>query len=193
MAAALLLITVGGVVGRCSGEEARATTRLPSATEAPRGPESLLGALSFSSKREPISITSDAMEFDYGTRVLTYKGAVVVTQGDMKLESASLTVALDEHADNQVKEVVANGNVRLSKGSRWATGGHAVFDQGNNTVVLSEKAELHDGPNQINGDRVVVYLNEERSVVEGGNNSRVRAVLFPSQGEALPTPEGKTP
>ncbi|HEX7406476.1 MAG TPA: LptA/OstA family protein [Candidatus Binatia bacterium] len=189
MAAVLLLAVIGALADRSCGQEARAATRSPAATGTPPGPESLLGAMSFSSKREPISITADAMEFEYRTRVLAYKGSVVVIQGDMKLESNRLTVALDDHVDNQVKEVVADGNVRLSKGSRWATGGRAVFDQGRNTVVLSEKAELHDGPNQITGDRVVVYLNEERSVVEG----RVKALLSPSQVEAVPAAGEKKP
>jgi lipopolysaccharide export system protein LptA len=39
---------------------------------------------------------------------------------------------------------------------------------------------LHDGPNQIAGDRVIVYLDEDRSVVEGGDK-RVKAVLFPER------------
>jgi lipopolysaccharide export system protein LptA len=171
-----------------AGEEGRAVTRLPAVNKpsAP-GPGSLLGALSFAASRDPISVSSDVMEFDYRARVLTYKGSVVVTQGDMKLESNTLTVALDEQPDGRIKEVVADGQVRLSKGTRWATGGHAVFDQARNTVVLSDNAEVHDGPNRVSGERVVVYLNDERSVVEGGNH-RVTAELFPSHDN--PTPGG---
>jgi len=157
------------------------------------GPETLLGSFSFTSKREPISITSDALEFDYRSRVLKYLGAVVATQGDMKLQSKSLTITLDGQVDNRIKEVVADGHVRLSKGTRWATGGRAVFNQDHNTVILSGNAELHDGGNVVKGDRVVVYLNEERSVVEGGKG-RVEAVLVPSQRMEPPLPvESKSP
>jgi lipopolysaccharide export system protein LptA len=181
-----MLVSIGVLAGPSAAEPARAATRLPPAgTSSTPGPDSLLGALSFTAGRDPIAVSADAMEFDYHSRVLTYTGSVVVTQGDMKLESKSLTVALDDHADNRIKEVVADGQVRLSQGTRWATGGHAVFDQARNTVVLSDNAELHDGPNQVNGDRVVVYLDEERSVVEGGKG-RVTAKLFPSQGAATP-------
>jgi lipopolysaccharide export system protein LptA len=45
--------------------------------------------------------------------------------------------------------------------------------------VLSDNAVLHDGPNQVAGERVIVYLQEERSVVESGSNTRVKAVLYP--------------
>ncbi len=166
-----------------AAEQARAARVTPGAASGtgagPNNPLGPLGGLSFTANREPIAVSADTMEFDYRTRVLTYKGAVVVTQGDMKLESTTLTVALDEQVDNRVKEVVADGSVRLSQGGRWATGGHAVFDQARNIMTLSDNAELHDGPNEVKGDVVTVYLNEQRSEVTGGKG-RVTAKLFPS-------------
>jgi lipopolysaccharide export system protein LptA len=189
---ALMLLAIGVAAAPSAGEEAQAATRVPAASTKPLpGPDSLLGALSFTANRDPIDVSADAMEFDYRSRVLTYTGHVEVTQGDMKLESKRLTVALDEGPENRIKEVVADGQVRLSKGTRWATGKHAVFDQAQSTVVLSGDAQLHDGPNQVTGDRVVVYLDEKRSVVEGGKG-RVTAKLFPSQGTGTPA-GGRTP
>jgi lipopolysaccharide export system protein LptA len=152
----------------------------------------LLGALSFGSSREPISVTAESLDFDYRSRVITYRGKVVATQGDMELQSQLLTVALDDGRGDRLKTVVAEGGVRLSKGSRWATGGRAVFDQTKRTVVLSEDAVLHDGPNQVSGERVVVYLDEQRSVVEGGEG-RVKAVLYPPDDAAQKHAGGGTP
>lgn len=189
---ALMLVSLGVFATPSAGEEARAATHAGRASNGPAAsPDSLLGALSLSSRRDPIAVTADTMEFDYRTRVLTYKGSVVVTQADMKLEANNLTVSLDEHADNRVKEVVADGNVRLSQGARWATGGRAIFDQARNLVVLRDNAELHDGPNEVKGDLVTVYLDEQRSEVKGGKG-RVTAKLFPSQIESTPA-GGKAP
>ena len=189
---ALMLVSLGVVVTPSAGEEARAATRpARTSTRSSAGPDSWLGAFSLTSSRDPIAVTADAMEFDYRTRVLTYKGNVVVTQADMKLEANSVTVALDEHVDNRVKEVVADGHVRVSQGARWATGGRAVFDQAQNLVKLSDNAELHDGPNEVKGDVVTVYLDEQRSEVTGGKG-RVSAKLFPSHIESTP-PGGKAP
>ena len=64
------------------------------------------------------------------------------------------------------------------------SGRRAVFDQAKQTVVLSDGAVLHDGPNQVAGERVIVYLKEDRSVVESGSNSRVKAVLYPGKDDA---------
>lgn len=202
-----MLVSLGVAATASAGEEPQAATRLPAVNaRSTPGPESLLGALSFTASRDPISVSADVMEFDYRARVLTYKGSVVVIQGDMKLESNTLTVALEEKSDGQIaksdsqieksdsqiegsdsriKEVVADGHVHLSKGAGWATGGHAVFDRARNIVELSDNAEVHDGPNRVNGDRVTVYLSEERSVVEGGNH-RVTAELFPSHANTTP-------
>jgi lipopolysaccharide export system protein LptA len=149
----------------------------------PTGPgdqlDGLLGGFAINGQRGPVRIDADTMEFDYKTRILTYRGAVTVTQEDMTLHSNTLRVTLDpEHADKP-REVVAEGKVQIDKGARRATGGRAVFDNAARTVTLSEDARLHDGPNEVAGERVVVYLDEQRSVVEGGQE-RVRAVLYPS-------------
>lgn len=86
----------------------------------------------------------------------------------------------------QLQEIVALGNVRIDSGTRWAVGGRAVFDQTQRTLVLTESPVLHDGSNEVIGDRVVVYLDEDRSVVEGGRK-RVKAVLYPDK---QPAPAG---
>jgi len=53
-----------------------------------------------------------------------------------------------------------------------------VFDQASRTVTLSDDAVLRQGANEVAGERVRVYLDEERSVVEGGKLP-VRARLYP--------------
>jgi lipopolysaccharide export system protein LptA len=194
-AQAVLLVLLGGlgVTRARAADEARAATHVPAAAEhAAPTTDPLLGGLSLGSRRDPIAVSADSLVYDNRTRVLTYSGGVVATQGDMKLESQTLTVALDDQADSRLKEVVASGAVRLSKGARWATAGRAVFDQTRRTVVLSDNAVLHDGLNQVSGEQVTVYLDEERSEVKGGNG-RVKALLFPSQSATAGGGERTTP
>jgi lipopolysaccharide export system protein LptA len=174
--AALLLVAV-----RAPGQPTTPTAAegRSSRPESRHGPRDLLGTFSLTSERGPVHIKSDELEFDYRARVLAYRGGVTVTQGDLKLSSDSLRIRFDPDARDSVREVVAEGSVHISKGQREATGGRAVFDQEKRTVTLSDDATLRDGPNEVAGERVVVYLDEERSIVEGGKD-RVRAVLFPS-------------
>lgn len=140
--------------------------------------DGLLGSFSLGGDRGPVRVDADSMEFDYKTMVLTYRGNVVVTQADMTLRSHSLRVVLPREGEQRPKEVVAEGDVRIDAGTRHASGGRAVFDDAKRTVTLSDQARLSDGPNEVAGERVVVFIDEQRSVVEGGPE-RVRAVLYP--------------
>jgi lipopolysaccharide transport protein LptA len=114
--------------------------------------------------------------------VATFRGDVVTTQDDVVMHSAVLRVVFvpSEGIGNleQLQTVVAEGDVRITQGNRVARGERAEFDDAARTLVLSGKAVLVEGSNEIRGERVIVYLDEERSVVEG-TNSRVKAVLVP--------------
>ena len=170
-------------------------------TRGSNGGPALFDGGSFGSSKEPITVTSDKLEYDYKTNVVVYRGEVVAIQGDTKVRSDVLTVtfvrtqtpgtttggtAPDPGPDpankggQRVQEIVATGKVRIDNGTRWATGGRAVFEQDTRTVVLTENPVLHDGSNEVAGDRVVVFLDENRSVVEGGRK-RVKAVIYPNK------------
>jgi len=73
-------------------------------------------------------------------------------------------------------------------------GGRATYEQEQRTLVLTENPVLHDGPNIVIGERVTVYLDENRSVVEGGQK-RVKAVFHPNEkSNAAPaTPKAAAP
>ena len=192
MSLCLLAVTASAGLGR--GADAPA--------EAPKS--KFLDSTDIGKSKEPIVVTSDRLEYDYRGNVVVYKGAVQATQGKLKITSDTLTVTFAEDKDKdkekksgqapaegglalgagsaQLKEIVAAGKVRIEDGTRWATGGRAVFDQANRILVLSETPVLHDGANEVAGDRVIVFLDEDRSVVEGGRK-RVKAVLYPDREE----------
>jgi lipopolysaccharide export system protein LptA len=142
--------------------------------------DSLFGDFSLRSRSEPISVRSDKLEFSYRQRVLEYTGQVVVTQGDLTLKADVLQVTINEDTNDRLQQITASGNVEIAQGKRSAAGGKAVFNQQDRTIILSDGAVLMEGPNKISGDRVIVYLDEERSVVEGGDR-RVQALLYPGE------------
>ena len=192
------LVLVVCFAGTATGEDAK-----PTPTAHPAGPGGLFQSLSLGSGKGPVRIDADTLELDYKGSVVTYKGHVEVVQGDVTVNSDRLAIRYDPTAvkakpdkpgapapspspgaaqgpdANKIKEIVAEGNVKIRQGTRIAEGRRAVFDQAKQTVVLSDNAVLHDGPNQVAGERVIVYLQEERSVVESGSNTRVKAVLYP--------------
>lgn len=179
----------------------------PSAKAEEKG---LFDSLSLTSRREPINIRSRDLEFRYDEKRITYRGEVVVQQGDVTLKSDLLTVTYEEPAmtngakttaagvptaagattRQQLKEIIAEGNVEIISGDRRATGKKAVFNEAKRTVVLSGDAALREGGNRVTGERVTVFLDEKRSVVEGGKE-RAQMVFIPQPQD--PEKRKKTP
>lgn len=164
-----------------AGARAEGAPASPRPGDAPAGLEQgrFLSSFSFSGQRGPVAISAKTLEFDYRARQLTFQGEVTVAQDDMTLRSNVLRVVLDEKAQDRVRSVVAEGAVRITKGDRVATGGRATFEQATRTVVLSEGAVLREGANELAGDELTVFLDEERSVINGGKDP-VHMVLVPS-------------
>ena len=146
-------------------------------------------SLSLTSRKAPIHIRSHDLEFFYEEKRIQYRGNVVVTQGDMTLKSDRLTVlyedpaptAADTSAQQRLKHIVAEGRVEITSGERRATSRKAIFNQQKRTVTLRGNAVLQEGPNQVKGDIVTVFLDENRSIVKGGKGKRqAQMVLIPN-------------
>lgn len=149
-------------------------------------------SLSLTSRKEPIHIRSEDLEFFYGKNRIEYRGNVVVTQGDMTLRSDFLTVFYDDQASvprspktsppQRIKRIVAEGNVEITSGERLATSRKAVFNEKKRTVTLQGNAILREGTNQVAGDVVEVFLDEKRSIVKGGKGKRrAQMLLIPDE------------
>ena len=136
--------------------------------------------MEFGNSKAPIHISSQSMSLDYQNHSVLWNGSVRATQADATLTSNQLRVNYLDKDFKQMKDMVADGNVRLSQGTRWATGQHGVMDQTRRTVVLTGSPVAHDGNDQITGCKITVYLDTSRSVVDCAH-----AVLFP-HSEASP-------
>ncbi|MEE8075336.1 MAG: lipopolysaccharide transport periplasmic protein LptA [Candidatus Binatia bacterium] len=127
--------------------------------------------------KEPIVITSDRMEVDRKNNTISYKGHVIVVWGAATMKSETLTANYDPGLET-LNKVVAKGKVRVTQGKRVATGGRAVFKSQDNTITLLDNPLVREGKNQVSGSRIILFISEDRVVVEGGTQ-RVKAVIFP--------------
>ena len=135
--------------------------------------DSPFSSLQFAGNKGPVDIKADALDLDYKGNVVTFRGHVHAIQADAVLTSDTLTVTYGKDF-HEVKEMVANNNVRMSQGTRWATGDRAVLDQAKHTVTLTGSPVVHDGEDQVAGTKITVHLDTGKSEVEGA-----RAVFFP--------------
>ena len=126
----------------------------------------------FTASHAPIDITSDTVEANQKQNIVSFKGNVVAKQEDITLYANALTIYYDPNT-KKLKEIMAVGNVKVIQLDRRATSQKATFHQEENKVVLDGEAVVREGENVIRGERVIFYVDEERSVVEGGKGGRV--------------------
>src|SRR5512144_1614682 len=112
-----LVIVIAVALAAAGPGVAAADPVRPQSAAGPAGQlDGLLGGFALGGERGPVHINADTMEFDYKTKVLTYRGAVTVTQADMTLRSNVLRVVLDADKPERPREVVAEGEVLITKG-----------------------------------------------------------------------------
>lgn len=146
-----------------------------SSEEAKNSAAGPFSSLQFTSNKGPINIKSDALDLDYKGNTVTFRGHVRAAQGDAILTSNTLTVTYAGKDFHDLKQMVADQNVRMSQGTRWATGDRAILDQTNHTVILTGSPVVHDGDDEVTGSKITVHLDTGKSEVEGA-----RAMFFPN-------------
>jgi len=134
-------------------------------------------------KKDPIFITADWMEVDQKQNTITYKGRVVTVQAEMTMRSETLTAYYDPEM-KQMKQIIAEGKVNATQGNRVATGEKAVFDDKAKTVTLTGSPVMRQGNSQVSGNKVIYFVEQDKSIVEGDGKIRVQATIFPDELKA---------
>lgn len=129
------------------------------------------------SSNDPIGISANSIEADIQNQSATYVGNVVVSQGELKLRSDTLTIKTNK---GEINRIQAKGNVVLANRDATASGGDAIYDVGGKTVVLSGRVVLTQGQNVLKGTRLVVNLQSgEAKLTASDTGGRVEG-LFPA-------------
>ena len=161
---------------------------------AAKGPKMDKGFGFTTNSNAPIDILSDTVEADQKQNTVIFKGNVVAKQEDITLYANTLTITYDPNT-KKLKEIMAVGNVKIVQLERRATSQKATFDQDESKVILDGEAVVREGENVIRGEKVIFYVDEERSLVEGKKGGRVSTSITPSSKEEReskkPKGEGK--
>ena len=140
---------------------------------------------------QPINIVSDRLEAYSEKRMVVFSGNAVATQGARTIRSDRLTLfykedkmpagraAGEEGGMGNLERVEATGHVTITEGERIVTGKEAVFDQATRKITMTGGAVMREGASVIRGDRIVVFLDENRGVVESSESGRVTATIYP--------------
>lgn len=163
-----LLFLIGLVCMLCVGPVQAAQSGAPAKTRQDR-----------SSK--PINIKADELKADNKGKTAIFTGRVVARQEDLTIYSEKLVIYYGENQE-QVDRIEAIGSVRILQTNRVGTGGHAVYESKEGKITLSGNPKVTQDKDSVTGKLIVYYLDEDRSVVTGGENARVEAVIHPKPG-----------
>jgi lipopolysaccharide export system protein LptA len=149
--------------------------------------------------KEPIQVVADRLEAFDAEKLVVFSGNAVAVQGDKVIKSDKISLyykkekspaktkpAKDFSPAGDLERIEARGHVTVTQGPKVVTGELAIYYQDEQKIVMTGNPLMRDGNNTIAGDRIVVFVNENRGVVERSDNKRVTATIYPGD-----KPEGK--
>jgi lipopolysaccharide export system protein LptA len=118
-------------------------------------------------KREPIVITSRRMQADKLGDKVTFTGDVILKKEGMTLNSDLMVVFYDVKTKG-IRDIEASGNVVVRKEGRVAYSNKAFYDSREEKIVLTGDARIVENENQLGGEKITLFMRDDRSIVEGG-------------------------
>lgn len=125
------------------------------------------GAAQEHGKREPIVITSDSMKAAKLDDRVEFSGNVTLKKEGMTLSSDTVAVLYDGRTKG-IREIEAQGNVVVRKEGRVAHANRAQYYSREEKIVLTGDARIIENENELGGDRITLFMRDDRSIVEGG-------------------------
>jgi lipopolysaccharide transport protein LptA len=135
----------------------------------------------------PITITADELVTDDIAKTAEFIGNVTVVRGEYTLKAERLTLyykAAEQpsapHGAGRanIRQIIAQGDVRLSSTELTATGAHGLYDASRRTIELSgDGSTIISGEKAVSGSKITIDLDTNRFEVSGGTENRVKAVF----------------
>jgi lipopolysaccharide export system protein LptA len=145
-------------------------------------------------KDAPVHIVSDSLEAYQQQQKVVFIGHVVAKQGELTIRGDRMTVFYgkqgkpepeEEGLGGKIDRVEVDGNVHITQKKIVATGEHVVYFSEENKIVLTGKPRVEQGKDSIQGAKITLFLDTEKSVVEGGPSRPVEATIYSSTSGGL--------
>jgi lipopolysaccharide export system protein LptA len=129
-------------------------------------------------RSQPVTVDSDRMERFGKEGLIIFSGNVVARQNNSVQYADRLEVYLDEKGD-KILRTVSTGSVRVvTRDCKTGTARRAEYFDLDQRVVLIGNARVWQDDNVVSGETITIYLAQDRNVVVGGKQERVKAVFY---------------
>ena len=136
---------------------------------------------------QPVTITADELVSDDTSETAEFIGNVKVVRGDYTLTADRLKVHYRRSdrpsppkavGRSNIREIVAEGHVRIISTELTATAERAVYDAQNRMIELSgENSTVAGSGGTVRGSKITLFLDTNQFQVDGDQKSRVKAVF----------------
>ena len=136
-------------------------------------------------RSQPVTVDADQLVSDQKQGLVIFTGNVVARHNNSIQYADRMEVYLDEKGD-KVLRTVSTGTVRIiTRDCRTGTARRAEYYDAEQRVVLIGDARVWQEENVVTGERITIFLAEDRSMVESGAGGRVKGIFYPKrEGEA---------
>ena len=126
---------------------------------------------------DELNILSNKMEAFENEGLVVFTGDVIATKKDFKLSCDKMYVyyATDANGKKHIKKIIALGRVIIETKKWKAYADRAVYFKDQEKLVLEKNPKIWYGENLVEGDRVIIYFNQDKSEIFAENRGRVRA------------------
>lgn len=130
----------------------------------------------------PVEVEANEMEIIDADRQAIFRGKVDAVRDNQHIRSDIMTVfysdvkQADGTSKSQVSKLDATGNVTVTTEKQVITGEWAKMDVQANTLIVGGKVKLMDGKTTLQGEKLNVDLDTNRTLMTGG---RVKGSFVP--------------
>jgi lipopolysaccharide export system protein LptA len=135
-------------------------------------------------RAQPVTVDADKMERFGKEALVVFTGNVIARQNNSVQYADRMEVYLDERGD-KILRTVSTGSVRIiTRDCRTGTARRAEYHDLEQRVVLLGNARVWQEDNVVSGETITIFLSQDRSVVQGGKQERVKAVFYQKDEKA---------
>lgn len=128
----------------------------------------------------PLLIEAATSEWDLKAHRARFTTDVKVTRGPVTMTADQLEVVYKDAS--HVDIVTATGHVRVTRGERVAHADKGVLTAGEGRIVLTGSPVLTEGINALAGDRIDIFLDEEKATCTGAAGAPCRLQIADGLG-----------
>jgi lipopolysaccharide export system protein LptA len=143
---------------------------------------------------QPVDVEADRLESNQKDGLVIFTGNVIARHNNSTQYADRMEVYLDPGGD-RVLRTVSTGTVRIiTRNCRTGTAQRAEYYDAEQKVILIGDARVWEDENVVTGERITIFIAEDRSLVEGGAQGRVKGLFYPRrEGEAANRPAAGAP